>query len=726
MPYATNHRNSSFFLKTRLGYKPEKNWFDAISELKKDWDVTDIHIIRDEKCSQKSWKVYVMARDKSTGTVKRRIFIAPIGDWCVWSFENIFTHTFTSTISWCWDWKFLVTDYVQWDSISMADSLDYSSENETWWATWIQVNKIEWGRTVWMFRDVDTVNRYAKWKSNLIWKYLLVYSSKNSGTSWFAWQVRLVTDISADGQDLILDTPWLWFKVPEKWDEVAWDGLKYSFYSDWWEVVGFTDGRQIKLTVWDDENTTITPYVHEWTGYATNTDIIWVASANDKIFILTDNGYIHYSSAGYWYNKFFIDDDMFAGVDKIAITAYRDMIIAFGRKNISLWVPDEQNNYWTMYNQSTSIWLWSRYSFNEYDGDLIFVSNDKRLMALTVNSAGRYWLSFEDVWQMVNGKLSTLVEWDEAFVWSDNNNLRIFVNSKNTPFAIEDNLVKLNDVNNTLTHIYKFDTLFKVWTEDYIPHFCLRWAKHWIYFWQYGLYVKQRSTETTSAVDAAANYWGSSSDYQAVKTQISAYLIENENNWLNWRPGLFSLAKLNRLITTLGPGVYSNNSNIKITAYSKWIGYTYEFPISGDWNNRLWLITSYYLDEDLSDEDKENIECMLTTLQDSQKQYQSSCDSDIKRQYYRTTQPWCYKSEELITESHGVCIDDKLYELAPTMPLVTSLGENQQYATQIKLELIWWEWDIICFWWWLAEMYIAPLFLTWPDWEYQLQPNTEC
>ena len=80
----------------------------------------------------------------------------------------------------------------------------------------------------------------------------------------------------------------------------------------------------------------------------------------------------------------------------------------------------------------------------------------------------------------------------------------------------------------------------------------------------------------------------------------------------------------------------------------------------------------------------------------------------------------------LLTYDKWVCIDDSLYELAPTMPLATDLWENQDYSTQIKLELIWCSGDIITFGGRLWEMFIAPLFTKGPDWEYQLQPNTDC
>ena len=248
----------------------------------------------------------------------------------------------------------------------------------------------------------------------------------------------------------------------------------------------------------------------------------------------------------------------------------------------------------------------------------------------------------------------------------------------------------------------------------------IKWAAWWIYYWEDWIYVRDHADE---------DCWDSK-----YKTTISAYLIENESDWIWWsssrlsnRPKLFNTAKLNRIITTLWPGIYSNSSKIKVTSYSKWIWYTYEFPISWDWNDWLWLITSYYTNSDLTPEEREKIECMLSVLQDSQKQYQPNCsDWEVYRQFVAQNYPWCEGYDELLSESHWICINDKIYELAPTMPLTTNLGENQDYSTQIKLELIWWSGDIICFGWRLWEMFIAPLFNTGPDWEYQLQPETDC
>ena len=740
VPYATNHRNSSFFLKTRLPYWVSDSWLNWTDT---NWrEVTDIKIIRDDTCEKEKWNVYVLWKKWT----KKAIFGASLTNWCVWTFFNCSENcqSWSSDFydlcpdmqweEWCGDWKLFSTNYVKWMRRDWDDLIKATWDEPLvypWVYTWIQMNKYNLWTTIWLFSDeyVESRQWEFKWKITQPWNYLLVYASWDDDESGFAWQVRMITGTENSWwvTRITVDSPRLGFKVLDssnfqEWEEKIqkWYRVSYAVFEDWWEIIWFTDSNKIYLLPNQGECSAINIYKQKGN---VDTNIIWVADANDKIFILTDNWYIHYSKEGIWYNKFFIDDDMFAWVDKSSITAYRDMVLAFWKKHIAIWVPDEQNRFWTMYNQSTSIWLWSRYSYAEYEWDLIFVSNDKRLLALTVNSTWRYWLTFDDVWDRLNSKLSALIPWDEVFVWSDNNNLRVFVNTKPIPY-IKDPSHFRADINtsdwNTMTHIYKFDTLFKVWTEDHIKWNLIKWASEGIYYWDKGIYIRQ---------DWSYDYWNNDFD-----TIINAYIIENESDWIWWtgswlanRPKLYNLAKLNRLITTLWPWIYSSNSKIKITTYSKWIWYTYEFPVNWDSNDWVWLITSYYLNEWLSEEEREKIECMLSTLQDSQKQYQPNCpNSNVMRQYIRQDRPRCDSYTEMITESHWVCINDKIYELAPTMPLTTNLWENQPYATQIKLELIWWKGDIICFGWWLAEMFIVPLFTTWPDWEYQLQPMSDC
>lgn len=752
VPYATHHRNSSFFLKTRLAYDLSNSW--RYSTWYEDgFDVTDVKIIWDEECDNLSWTVYALARNWK----QKRIYATSILDWCVrWQFFNctcIKVHSWeededdegdedcSRQQEWCGDWKLFTTDYVRdaagfkeetvAESGSVLEKIPGTTATEVVWeATWIQINKNVWWIMRGYFSDENVENWYARfaWQWPKPWNYILVYRSRNWDKDWYAWQVRLISSIEA--WQLCVEDAWEWFAVEEGEDNPQRWHVKYAFFRDWWEVLWYTDGKHIRIMYDKDDCASIEVYDQwDWTSSATKSEILWVAATNNKIFVLTTSWYVHYNNWSGWWNKFFIQDDMYAWVDKFSITSYRDMVIAFGRNHLAVWIPDENNEIWTMYNQSNTIWAWSRYSRGEYDWDMFFVSNDKRLMALDVSwTASRYMLDMNDVWQMLNSKLSTLIPWDEVFIWTDNNNLKVFVNTTNEPYDPVDNrpyYANLSGNKNNMTHLYKYDKLFNVYTEDHINGILLQWMAEWVYFWKWGIYIRnQKDTD----------FWN-----HPYKTIISAYLIENETDWVWWttswlanRPKLYNIAKLNRLITTLWPGEYSENVKIRITNYSKGIWYIYEFPVNGDWNTWLWLITDYYTEGNLSRKDKENLACLVDSIPEEAKQYLANpwCSEDLddiaRIQAVAQQQPWCDDYDELLVESHNVCINDKLYELAPHMPLVTNLGEIQDYSTQIKLELIWWEGDVICFGWRLAEMFIAPLFSTGPDWEYQLQPQTDC
>lgn len=743
VPYTYSHRNSSFFLQTRRAYLPSHRWTDDNDYRER--DVVDVKYVWENTCSQQEWMVYLMLANKPK--TKIRIHRAQIKDWCVKEFD--WTNDMEYDVRWCWCYKLFTTNFVKGKWKDQSDILEATGiwELDDDGYTWIQINKYTWWTTVGLFSDKNVEAWTWKFVNRNPWQYLLVYESRNADWDWFAWQVRMIT--WKDWGRLTVDSPWLWFRVPTSDEisqdtdlEIKWGWLKYRIFDDWWEVIWFTEWRHIYLIPDKEEDDTLMVYKQIW---LTKTDITWIAEAADKIFILTDNWFIHYSNTSWWYNKLYINDDMFAGEDKIALAAYRDMILAFGRDHIAVWVPDEQNRFWTMYNQSTSIWLWSRYSFAEYEWDLLFVSNDKRLLALWVASnAWRYMLQHEDVWDMVNGKLSTLIEWDEVFLWNDKNQLRIFVQTTNMPYYDVDSWddwrarIKMPR-DNSLTRIYKFDTLFKVWTEDIIHWILLQWVELGIYFWSDWLYERWRyyidENWDQDPKDWYDIRWDDALHKYDFKTYISAYLIENETDWIWWnsswlanRPKLFNLAKLNRLITTLWFWEYSADTEIRITSYSKGIGRVFKFPVNGDWNTWLWIATTKYLWEELSPEDEEKVECMLSTITDSQKAYQPKCTEKFLAEVQDLAQqkPWCASYDELITLDKGICIDDSIYEIAPTMPLVTDLWEAQDYATQIKLELVWGIGDIIIFGWRLAEMFVAPLFMKGPDWEYKLDANPGC
>ena len=764
VPYTTTHRNSSFFLQTRRSYTTADKRDKVVDEEHKDWDVVDVKYVRNDTCSKSSWKVFVLLANKAR--TKIRIHSADIEDWCVQNFDWHRTRR-EFTANWCWAFKLFSTDYVKgkrktpWD-IKMETWMWTPEPYDNPYTGWIQINKYEWWTTHWYFSDVNVENWTEKfiwlWEDEdnpehwfKPWDYILVYKSREWADDWFAWQVRMITWV--EWWRLTVDAPWQWFKVLDsdsEEEEILWKWVSYAIFPDRWEVIWFTQWRNIYIVNYADWDELERQEVYDQSGL-TYTNIISVAEAMWKIYVLTDNWYIHFSNYS-GYDKFFIQDDMFAGTDKNVITSYRDIIIAFWNKNISVWVPDENNTYSSMYSQSGTVWLRSRYSFTEYDWDLLFISNDRRLLALWIAAnAWKYMLQYEDVGDMINSKLTVLTSWDEVFLWNDNNDLRVFIQTKSIPYYNDDwdwqakltwlwysydnNWDKEENKyqqENTMSRIIKFDKQFKVRTEDWVQWILLQWVELWVYYWENWLYQRGRWSKDYKWDRSWLNnswhsYW--------FKSYISAYLMENETDWVWWtnsrlanRPKLYNLSKLNRLITTLWPWVYTHDSKIRITSYIKWLWSVYEFSIDW-WNNDwLWLITTKYLWLPFSEEDEKKIECMRAVLQDNKELYQSKCTwtPNAAIQNLAQQQPWCDNYDELIVFDRWVCIDDSLYEFAPTMPLATDLWENQDYATQIKLELIWWVGDIITFGGWLWEMFIAPLFTKWPDWEYQLKPNTDC
>lgn len=735
VPYATTNRNSSFFLQTRRSYTTSKERTEPPTISHRDWDVVDVQYLQEDKCDSSTWTVYILLTDKLRNNI--RFHKASIEGWCVQGFDWNRERWHIFDIKGCWAFKFFITDYVKWKFLTsgeIKEDVEWKDQ-KTWDFLWIQINKYEWGTTVWYFSDVNVeewtqkfVPEGASEEEGVVWyrigQYILVYESRGEEWDWFAWQVRMITWIK--NWRLMVNAPWQWFKTLswEVWEkEVKWWNIAYRIFDDWWEVIWFTDGRDVYIeTGW--ETWVTTTKIYNQTGLA-QTRIISVASASDKVFVLTDNWYIHYSNYS-WYDKFFIQDDMYAWIDKTSITAYRDMIVAFWKNHIWIWIPDSENKYFTLYNQSQTVWLWSRYSYAEYDWNLLFVSNDRRLLALSIaNNTSKYMLEYEDVWEFINWKLSTLSYWDEVFLWNDERGLRVFIQTVNIPYVeVSENPDRRWQIKrpktNTMTRIFKYDTLFKVWTEDIVTWILLQWVNRWIYYWENGLYQRNRWEKDTK--------WNVDEYGYEFHSYISAFMIENENNWLDNHPLLFNLAKLNRLITTLWPGEYSEETKLRITSYSKWIWSVYEFPVCGSGNKWLWLISTKYKGEEFSEGDMEDIECMLSTLQDSQKEYQPKCTEEkvAEVQDLLQSSPRCGNYWEMLTLDRWVCIDDSLFQLAPTMPLTTSLWENQSYATQIKIELISWKGDIITFGGWLWELFVAPLFSIWPDWEYQLQPNTDC
>lgn len=749
-PYAWRDRNSSFFFKTRKWYR----WDSEIKQflydchfveededfLDRERDIADIKVMRDDTCTKDSWTVYYLCvtRDRSYRTVVTR----KIEWWCLtWNFRR----TGFSVDRWCAcsDERLFTTTYVKWPAqIFLYENLSQEEidggatpnviKDSEWW--WIQINRKEWWVVRWYFTDSAVEDWLFSFSVN-IWDYIVVYSSENDDDSGFCWQVRTIIWKSPKGE-LMLNEPWLWFKdiLDENW-EVRWWWLSYRVYHEYGDVVWITSKYGVEI-ITDPDDEEDERYDYRWLkmcDFHIGSCIISSTADANRVYFLYENGYIHYWEQGM--NKFYslTDDTVYVWKDKSVITMYRDMLIAFWKRHIAVWLWDSTWNYMQTYNQSVSIWLKNRYAYWEYNWDLLFVSNDNRLLALQFeNNVWTHMLWFEDVWAYANPFLKAMLPTDEVYLWVDNNQLRLFINSK----------TNIEDWGNSRTYILKYDTIFQTRTVDELKYFLIRWCHEWLYFWD-DLYYRNGN------IDRQVIYNVDEWEYYTIEREynvfISAYLLENENNWMSNEYGsadLFHLASLQKLIVLLWTWRYTDDlTKIRITEWRWWWWRQYEINCleNNDWVKMIWYA---YNGAQLDEEFVKKKKCVIDSLNDGSKQIRVRCEEWHKIQDPVQQLPWCnylLKSEigwdeeriDLYQDAqfweHNVCINDEVYELAPTMPLVLNLWDQENYNSGIKVELISQSWDIINFWWFMAQLHFATLwqYVGW-DSEYQITIDTGC
>lgn len=751
-PYAWRNRNSSFFLKTRPWYIWDVEIKQFLYDYKfkefdddfldREWDIADVKVQWNDTCTKDSWVVYYLCvtRDWEYKTVVTRT----IEDWCMQR-DLYVTNLDVSRWCRCSDNRLFTTTYVK--GLAQTILIDNEDEDVTVRdavGTWIQINKKEWWVTRWYFTD-ETVEAWFNRFSYQIWDYIVVYSSSNTEDSWFCWQVRTIIGKTEDWK-LILNAPWLWFRDDlDENDEVRWWWLAYRIYHEYGEVVWYTSRDWVILIVnpreeqdeekWEDYRTLTLCDFHQtgsdaWCIISSTADI-------DRVYFLYENGYVRYGET--WMNKFFTltEDAFFVGKDKSTITMYRDMLLAFGKRRIAVALWDDSWNYIRAYNQSTSIWLKNRYAYWEYNWDMLFVSNDNRLLALQFeNNVWTHMLSFQDVWAYANPYIKAMLPTDEAYIWVDNNELRIFINSK----ADID-----RDDWNSKTMILKYDTIFQTWTVDVLKYFIIKWCHEGLYFWE-EVYFRWWDVDKWVKFDKypeweRENYNLEDRDYQVY---ISAYLLENEDNGMknsDWALDLFHLAALEKLIVLLWTWRYSDElTKIKITERRWWWWREYEINCmeNNDWVKLIWYA---YNGEQIEEDFAKKKECVLDSLNDGSEQKRVRCPEWHKIHEPILNRPWCkyieydeewfprehyiYKDAQLW--EHNVCLNDEVYELAPTMPLVIQLWDQENYNTEIKVELISNNGDVINFWWFMAQLHMPTLGqYVWGDWEYQIKIDTGC
>ncbi len=711
-PYAKRDRNSSYFFKTRKWYKADEYITDWLYSKNNWWsyDVVDVEILWEDKCEEENWIIYYMCVSEERD--EKIILSRRIVNWVIDSdIHQIYKNPQYCK---CVDEKFFRTSYVKWASRDI-----YEWKVQSNWEWWIQINRVEW----WAMRGYFTDKSIEEWENKfnwwiiMPWDYLVIYGSENWSDDWFCWQVRTITWINKITWELTLDSAWSWFQDWE--DEVRWGNLSYRIFSEWWEVVWFTSGRWVTIAVDDMDTITLCDF---WRP-TNNAECIIASSATpDRIFLLYDNWWIHFWWVGR--DKFFDSGDaMFCWEDKYNIECYRDFILAMGSKRMAVAVADSTGQYFRMYNQSSTIWLKNKYAYWEYNWDLLICSNDNRLLALKIASnVWQYMLEYEDIWQYVNPFLKAMLKTDKCYIWNDENQLRIFINT-------------LSDVDrdesNTRTLILKYDTIFWVWTCDKIWYSIIRWVTEWTFFWD-NVYTKFGNKD----ISYREFDWWIQIEQNTYNIWISAFLLENEENWQtqnNRSADLFSLAQLQKLIILLWTWRYDDsNTQLKIIEYRN--GYWYEQTIksltTNDWLNNIGAAYEWNSIE-LS-------ECVLSDIKDGSNAIRTSCEEwhliqkpiplweMIYREPHWNNAVLTYAERDYELADHRVCINDEVYKMAPHMPLVVELWDQENYNSQIYVELVSNSDDVINFGWFLANLSLAPLWHKWADWEYLIEVDTGC
>lgn len=754
-PYCGRDRNSSFFFKTRPWYIWDVSIKQALLDyhfeeededfLDRERDIADIKILWDDNCTKESWVIYYLCitRDWHYKTVLTR----RIDWWCAenntYTPKNAYRATSYTVDRWCKcsDNRLFTTTYVKGQAqVVMVDKIDPSFIVRDAHGSWIQINRKEGWVVRWYFSDQNVIDWFKEFRYR-VWDYLVVYGSTNADWSWFCWQVRTIVGKSKWGE-LILNEPRLWFQdvLDENW-EVRWKWISYRVYHEYWDVIWYTSSDWVKIIVDpEDEDASYRSLsmcdFHMWWSEAWC--IISATTDVNRIYFLYENGYIHYWEVGM--NKFFslTDDSIYAWNDKSVITTYRDAILAFWKRHIAVWLWDDTWTYARMYNQSTSIWVKNRYAFGEYNWDMLFISNDNRLLALQFeNTAWTHMLNFQDVWAYANSFINAMLPTDEAYIWVDNNELRIFINSR----ADVD-----SGTRNTRTTILKYNTIFQTRTVDELKYFIIRWCYDGLYYWEDVYYRWWDKDFWVRLLKQDESYILEEREYDI---NISAFLLENENNGMSntyASADLFNLASLQKLILLLWTWRYSDElTKLRITEWRWWWWRQYEIKCleNNDWVKMIWYA---YNSEQLNEEFIEKKKCVLDSLNDGSKQPRVKCEEWHKVQDPIQQIPWCnyvYKTtidddddenrklmplyEDAQLWEHNVCVNDEIYELAPTMPLTINLWDQENYNSGIKVELISRNWDVVNFWWFMAQLHFATLWqYVWWDWEYQISIDTGC
>jgi hypothetical protein len=409
-----------------------------------------------------------------------------------------------------------------------------------------------------------------------IWDYVYVYCITwlDDPTKGIAGQVRQIIGYDWATNELILDFPRN--LTPDNVLSTALStgyAASYSVFSEWWEVLVFASCEWLySLHPVEDEEAILPICDSNTTNDACITTLNY---HNGQIHYTNDRGRDVYSETGQ--NQFAFEGTNVSPVPNAILNqvSFRNHLVYFSYSTIWVLYPTTSNNeaYASVWVSET-VGLWSRYSFVADDNQLLIVTNQRRLKALSIiqNKDSQPEIKLEDITSYFNGELDNLEFGDQVYINKVGKELRIHIVGRQTA-----------DDNETIekrTKILILDTEYNV----YHKHTVCNWeVTTYLGYWLYGGsgVFSRCGYEDGGMPDEEWDMVGTKYYTQTISTILGQ----------NWFPALefntFNPKRLKYLKTMLWPSILTNwDSEVKYISNRN--GMKPE-RVMNDWENITWI-----------------------------------------------------------------------------------------------------------------------------------------
>ena len=406
--------------------------------------------------------------------------------------------------------------------------------------------------------------------------YIIIYDSTISDSQFLAWQIRQVIgkwlvvapDLSWHTQYLELDHEFAdWPATPNILGTNI-PGLPSTpeilqFLATWVQYAVFPTYGTTFGYVWIDWIRTI--------DTTTSIGGLWYSSTWPVCItsVQNFNGTINYLNE-FWNNFFWSQSFDIAHFNSENVNVLSLWVIAtFVYKNFILWLAKDSIYYiakltdglWN-YDQismkiSDVVWVKSKYSYWLYKDSMLMVTNNNRLLSIWVKSDGSsMYLDTQDISDYIRWYLDSMLDTDEVFIHTWNNNLYIFINTRS----------RLSNSRNDTTKILILNDDYKIRHTHELCDMVISWVKYWYFYWDWFYWYFWEE-------DVVLRAWVL--DPRPISSRISAYIWDNQANELKdseWNPyRLMRKKKINRLKFLLWVGVYTDwNTIVKLDTYRDW------------------------------------------------------------------------------------------------------------------------------------------------------------